>query len=143
MGESSDYQTFKRNILQPRDRLDRVENVILTGVPDINFCSEGSECWIEQKSPKEPKRKSTLLFGSNHKISKDQKNWFKRQMDAGGKAYFLIVTDLRWLLIDGAHADFINNLTVDQLVAIAAWHAPKPIRDKTKWNQLRAILQSK
>lgn len=141
MSESSDYQTFKRNILKPRDRLDRIENIVLDGMPDINFCSEGVECWIEQKSPKEPKRSTTTLFKSNHKISQAQKNWFKRQISAGGIAYFLIATDKRWMLINGEWADFINEMTIDRLLEIASWHTKRPSR-KEKWTELRKILQT-
>ena len=93
MPESNDYKVLKKNLPTGNDRLDRVENFVVAGMPDINFCSEGKESWIEQKSPIEPKRQSTKLFGSNHKISQDQKNWFLRQMKAEGNAYFLIVTN--------------------------------------------------
>ena len=115
MAETNDYKVLKKNLPQGRDRLDRIENVVVIGMPDINFCSENVECWIEQKSPKEPVRGTTRLFGSNHKVSQDQMNWFKRQLDAGGNAYFLIVTDKRWMLIGGELADEINNMTVDEL----------------------------
>jgi hypothetical protein len=142
MAESSDYKVLKANLPQGKDRLDRVENVVVVGMPDINYCSDNVECWIEQKSPKEPVRSTTRLFGSNHKVSQDQKNWFKRQVDAGGNAYFLIVTDKRWMLIGGEHADSINDLTVEQLLRIALWHTPKPVRDKTQWQFLREQLRS-
>ena len=79
MSESSDYKTFKANVPEPGDRLDRIENAVVTGMPDINMCIGGTEVWIEQKSPKEPVRSTTPLFGSNHKISQEQANWFLRQ----------------------------------------------------------------
>lgn len=142
MSESSEYRTLRRNITGPYDRIDRIENLMVLGMPDINFCSNGRECWIEQKSPREPKRKSTKLFASNHKVSVDQANWMKRQTTAGGRAFFLIVTDLRWLLLPGSLADEINDMTVNQAVAAALWHYEKPIRDKEPWEQLRAILQA-
>jgi hypothetical protein len=143
MAESNDYKVLKANLPKGRDRLDRVENVVVNGMPDINFCSEGVECWIEQKSPKEPVRKTTKLFGSNHKVSQDQMNWFMRQTKAEGNAYFLIVTDKRWMLIGGEHADRINEMTVEQLMAVALWQTTKPVRDKDSWNKLRQTLNSK
>lgn len=143
MAESTDYKTLKKNLPEPRDRLDRVENAVGTGMPDINFCSEGVECWIEQKSPTEPKRATTKLFGSNHKVSQDQMNWFKRQMTARGNAYFLIATDKRWMLISGEHADDINGMTVDELLDVAIWSTNKPVKDKQKWKQLRSALSAK
>lgn len=142
MSESSDYRTFRRNIIGPKDRIDRIENLMVLGMPDVNCCINGRDFWIEQKSPKEPKRKSTKMFGSNHKISKDQMNWMKRHITAGGKAYFLIATDLRWMLLDGALADEINEMTVNQIVAASLWHYEKPIRGIEPWDQMKQILQA-
>ena len=141
MAESTDYKTFKANVPQPGDRLDRIENVVVTGMPDINMCIGGTEVWIEQKSPKEPKRSSTPLFGSNHKVSQEQANWMLRQRKAGGKCYFLISTDKRWILVGGFLADQLNNMTVDELLEQASWSTTKPVRDKEAWKTLRETLR--
>lgn len=141
MAESTDYKTFKKNVPQPGDRLDRIENAVVTGMPDINMCIGGREFWIEQKSPKEPVRSTTPLFGSNHKISQEQQNWFLRQRQAGGKAYFLIVTDKRWMLLPGFLADEINTMTVQELLEQCLWSTTKPVRDKEQWTHLRNILK--
>ena len=140
MSESTDYRAFKRNVPDPIDRLDRIENMMLTGMPDTNFCGDGRECWIEFKSPKEPVRPTTRLFGSNHKLSIEQRNWMLRQRNAGGRAFVLIVTDKRWILLDGVRADRINEMTVPELIEVALWHAVKPIRSKEQWKQCRTIL---
>lgn len=141
MAESSDYKTFKANVPQPGDRLDRIENTVVTGMPDINFCSGGVECWVEQKSPKEPVRRTTALFGSNHKVSQKQKNWFLRQRKAGGKCYFLIATDKRWMLLPGSLAEHMNEMTVEELLDNAIWATMKPVRDKQQWVYLREALR--
>ena len=138
--EQSDYQRFKCNVPALGDRLDRVENVRIAGMPDINYCFDKREGWIEQKSPKEPVRTTTPLFGSNHRVSQDQMNWFLRQTRAGGRCYFLISTDKRWMLIGGWHADNLNNMTVDQLMENALWATMKPVRDQKHWLALREIL---
>ncbi len=142
MPENTDYKNFRDNVPIFGDRLDRVENLLLPGMPDINFCGEGRECWIEQKSPKEPVRPTTPLFGSNHKLSTEQKNWFLRQTQSGGRSFVLITTNKRWILIGGDRADFINSMTVDELISESYWNTLKPIRDKTKWQILRKILIS-
>lgn len=141
MAESTDYKTFKKNVPQPGDRLDRIENVVVTGMPDINMCIGGVEVWIEQKSPKEPVRRTTPLFGSNHKVSQEQANWMLRQRKAGGRCYFLISTDKRWILVGGFLADQINSMTVDELMEQAAWATTKPVRDKEAWKALRETLR--
>ena len=110
-------------------------------MPDTNYCINGCEGWMEIKSPIEPARVQTPLFGSNHNLSQDQKNWFKRQMLAGGRAYIMISTDQRWILIHGKHADTVNDLTVQGLLSIAAWVSLKPVRDVNGWAKLREALQ--
>lgn len=139
--ESTDYKTFKTNVPLPCDRLDRVENVLVSGVPDINMCIGGTEVWIEQKSPKEPKRSTTPLFGSNHKVSQEQANWMLRQRKAGGRCYFLISTDKRWMLVGGFLADKLNSMTVGEILDNAVWSTTKPVKDKEAWTSLRTTLQ--
>ncbi len=112
-----------RGDIQLGDRLDRVENVVGTGMPDVNGCFEGYEFWIETKQPDEPKREGTALFASNHPVSQDQKNWMLKQINAGGNAFFYIVTDNWRLLVHGMHADKLNEMTVGQIgrISIGNW----------------------
>jgi len=140
MAESTDYKRFKAKVPQPGDRLDRVENILVRGMPDINMCSKGTEIWMEQKSPREPKRPRTPLFGSNHRVSQNQKNWFLRQRQAGRRAWFLITTDKRWMLIDGIFADQLNEMTVNELIMCSSWSTLKPVRDRGQWAALHAVL---
>lgn len=140
MPENIDYQTFKKNVPVFGDRLNRVENFLVPGMPDINFCSGGVECWIEQKSPKEPVRPSTPLFGSNPRVTQDQMNWFLAQRKAGGRCYFLVTTNRRWMLLPGDIADDINMMTVADLMEHAIWAATKPVRAEC-WMKLRDKLR--
>ena len=140
MTEQNDYKRLRMNMKQPMDRLERIENVVGIGTPDINFCIEGMEGWVEMKSPTTPKKKGTPLFGSNHKLSQDQKNWFKKQCNAKGNGYILICTKPRWMLIDGCWADKVNDLTVPELIKLSAWHASVPIYSG-QWSTLREVLQ--
>lgn len=140
MSESSDYKTFKDNCPDPLDRIDRIENMIGVGAPDVNFCIAGVDGWFELKSPTEPKRATTPLFGSNHKLTIDQRNWFLRQRNARGRAFILIATDKRWMLIEGKYADFINKLPVSGLLQISIWNTTRPVKEKKTWKQLRALL---
>lgn len=142
MSEKNAYKTFYDGIKQfgPRDRIERIENGVGVGAPDINFCIEAKEGWLELKSPKEPLRATTPLFGSNHRVSQDQKNWFLRQYQAGGFCAFLIMTDKRWMLVPGRHADNLNNMTVSNLIKVAVWTTARPIKEKRQWELLRANL---
>lgn len=141
MSEKNDYQILRKNMPKRMDRLERIENVAGTGTPDVNFCSEGVECWIEMKSSIEPRRNKSLLFASNHKLSQVQKNWFLQQRNAGGRCYILIATDKRWMLIDGKYADGINKMTVTQLWENSLWGWMRPV-SKDNWDALRSVLKS-
>ena len=142
MSEKQDYNIMKKNLTIKNCRLDRVESMVIAGMPDVNFCIDGVEGWIEMKSPKEPKRSTSKLFAGNHPLSQDQMNWFLRQKQAGGTGWVLISTDKRWMLIDGCeYGDFINKMTVNELVDICIWYAEKPIRDKELWIGLRKGLR--
>lgn len=139
MSESADYQNLLRHFNRRHGRVDRVENFLVPGMPDINLCCAGVESWIEQKGPWEPVRKRTPLFGSNHPVSQDQKNWFLKQVQAGGKCWFLITTNKRWMLIHGKFGETINKMTVEQLVVAASWHALRPVAE-SEWENLWRIL---
>jgi hypothetical protein len=121
LSEKNAHQ-FLLRMRQPGDRLDRIENVLLPGMPDVNGCFTRNEFWIETKQPREPKRINTPLFGSNHDLSQDQKNWFLSQKNAGGNGIIYIQTDQGTrLFIGGEHADAINSATVTELMILAFW----------------------
>lgn len=123
MSEKKAYKWLKDNVMQPGDRIDRLENIVVDGMPDVNGCVLGSEFWMEIKAPTEPKRPTTPLFGSNHKLSQDQKNWILRQLKAKGNAYIFIVTDKRRILISGKYADNLNEMTVGLLLKHSMWNS--------------------
>ena len=139
-GEKKAYAAFRKNVMRRADRINRVESPITPGMPDVSCCLRGgNEFWLEIKAPTEPVRLTTPLFGSNHKLSRDQANWIRSQIQAGGKAYIYISTDKRNVLICGTLADEINKLTVAEIVENSLWHAPKPV-EAERWESLRWIL---
>lgn len=142
MSEKLAYRHFKK-AFNNLDRINRVENHdCCVGMPDVNICTKDlGEMWIEIKSPKEPKRETTPLFGSNHKISPDQKKWFKKQIDAGGSGVYLIYTDKRVIIIDAIHSENINSMTLNDIISNSLFAAKKPIRDKKVWADMRNALK--
>ena len=139
MSEITAYRVFRLNVTAVGDRIDRIENLIGLGFPDTNCCFNGIEFWMEIKAPTEPKRPTTPLFGSNHNLSQAQKNWFLRQRKAKGLAFIYVETEKRRMLVDGKHADVLNNLTVAELVDVALWVADKPTAQE-EWADLRALF---
>ena len=141
MSEKTAYQLMRKKLLQPKDRMDRIEAGSIAGIPDVNYCIEGKEGWIELKAPKIPIMQDTMLFKSQHNLSQMQKNWFYRQVRAGGKCWVLIAGDTHWMLISGKYADEINELTAGELWGIASWKARPPRIDLQEWIDLRRTLK--
>lgn len=123
-------QSFLRSalVIGPSDRMERVENLLVDGMPDVNCCIEGKEFWVENKEPKEPKRLSTPLFGSNHKFSQSQLNWFLAQRRAGGNAFAFIWTDRRGILLKSDHVELANSMDMRDFENLALWMQFKPVK---------------
>ena len=136
MSEKTDYKILKRAFKHP-DRIDRIENLVSCGMPDVNYCINGVEGWIEMKSAIERQRSTSKLL--KHKLSQAQMNWFLKQRNAGGNAFILICTEKRWMLMHGHVADQINDLTADHLWQNTVWKSEKPIT-KEALEELRVKL---
>ena len=114
--EQRGYQWLRKHITPP-SRVDRIENLMVLGMPDVNIkLVNCPEFWVEIKAPNEPVRTTTpLIGGRNHGVSQDQKNWFLRQHKARGHAFFLLCTNKRTLLVPGLYADELNSMTLAQV----------------------------
>lgn len=149
MSEQRAFELLKKHLIKPnpvRRRIGRLENVVGVGWPDVNGCFEGSEFWIEIKEPTEPKRATTKLFGSNHKVTLEQRNWIKAQLLAGGLAYIYIDTGKHRLFISGKLADEINEMTLTEIVNSehCIWWCKTPLRDEKEWEKVaHAIINRK
>lgn len=140
MSETDAYVSMRNGIRRPRDRIERMENVVGVGWPDVNCCFvDGIEVWIEIKTPREPKRAKTPLFGSNHRLSQQQKNWFLSQRQAGGKAFIYIETAARRILVPAEFADGLNEMSVPDLLSASCWFANRPTKHE-EWVALRYTL---
>lgn len=139
------WQSMKSKLGLPgKDRLDRVENSVISGQPDVNGCLAGEDVWVELKAPIEPKRPKTPLMTSNgnHPLLQSQMNWFARQKQAGGIAFILVRTDKRMMLIDGTvygTGDHFNRYTVAQMERIALFTASVPTAQED-WRLLRNVI---
>ena len=124
MSESNEYKWLKANVFKSPARFERIENVLVAGTLDANYCIKGCEGWIEIKAPREPKREGTPLFGSNHKLSQEQANWILAQRRAGGRAFIWVGTDKRRILLPGMVADHLNEMTMAEILEAAWWSRP-------------------
>lgn len=125
--ESKAYERLREKICRPTDRFERIENGLVDGMPDVNYCMAGCEGWIEIKCPEIPVKSSTALFSGNHPLSVAQANWFLAQHRARGRGALFIVTSIELLLLHGGTVGRegvkINAMTLAELHDIALWHA--------------------
>lgn len=95
-------------------RLERIENVVGVGTPDLVACCYITS-FVELKAVDAPPvRKTTRVLGERG-LSRDQRNWHKDWHKWGGKSYVLIGVGLQTFMISGAFADEINGMTMEQL----------------------------
>lgn len=140
--EKRAYAAFRENIIGRGDRINRVENPIMPGMFDVSCCLRpGIEFWMEIKSPEEPVKSTTPLFGSNHPVLDTQINWGMSQIQAGGFAYFFIDTDKRRMMISAKWAEEINIRSVIELESMAIWATPKPTPSEA-WKSLSEYLRN-
>jgi hypothetical protein len=136
--ESTAAKLLRRNLPRPEDRVNFVEGNI-SGMPDVNYCMDGVEGWIELKAPPLPKRDRTALMSYGHKLKPMQIRWIKRQLRAGGRVFILLCTEEGWILLNGKFAGIVNELTFDEMVERSEWIAPKKMTE-TDWDLLRDVL---
>lgn len=138
--ETQSYNTLRANVFLPRDRVDRVENICVAGMPDVNTCIDSEEVWIEIKTPmNEPASAKTGLLKNNHPLSQDQKNWFLRHRNAGGRGFIYVDSKVRRYLIYQIWADEINEMSHERLMLVASWSCPVPT-PPGRWLELRKII---
>jgi len=94
--------------------LERVENVVTVGMPDIYVKYYSSECWVELKTCKLPKRETTRVLGDKG-LSQDQINWHQKHNVYGLRSYILIKADKKLFLLPNKYAERINDMTQIQL----------------------------
>lgn len=100
-------------------RLERIENLVGQGTPDLHVMVDGRSCWLELKAPIRPKRASTRLLGTEG-LNQDQLNWFLEAARLDIPAYVLVRDDTREIfLVPARHCEGINELTAAQLRAVS------------------------
>lgn len=93
-------------------RLERVENLVYVGTPDVLALVAGVVTPVELKAVQAfPKRITTPVLGAKG-LSQDQKNWHKDWQRWGGRSFVLVgVGPAAIYLFDGAEADYVNDYT--------------------------------
>jgi hypothetical protein len=129
--EGSLWQWLSRARLAFRERLDieRIENMLGSGHPDVRGTLAGDNFYIELKSVPRPTRKTTIAST----IRKEQAEWADRYIEAGGRAHYLLIQvgsgvgSAARYLIGAEHIRFLYENQVDE-----AWFIK---HSYTRWNE--------
>lgn len=125
-----------RNHKPPGIMLERVENIVGVGMPDVYVQAMNHTTWVELKAPNTPKRESTRVLGTEG-LRQEQKNWHIRASRLGLSTWILIRerhTGRLWL-VAGEHADEINDMTALELDTVAA------VNHTGTWPKLFEVLK--
>lgn len=106
--------------------LERIENRVGAGRPDLDMLSQGTHRPIELKVADEmPARPATPLLGEDSGLNQQQKNWHKEWYRYGGKSLIIIgIPHGPLIVMTGDLGDDINKLSHQQLVAASAFVGP-------------------
>lgn len=112
------WDTMKRNA--PNDVwMERVENVVGEGMPDIWMASDQWHCWVELKAARLPVRPTTRVLGREG-LRPSQVNWHLKAAVRGLPVYTLIRDNLQNLyLVSCEHADEINEMPLARLQEVS------------------------
>ena len=90
--------------------LQRVENMVGAGMPDVLVTGHGRSAWVELKSVHRPARATTRWMGDEGLRDPDQINWHLKFATYGLTSWVLANDDRgALLLLDGMHADQMNS----------------------------------
>lgn len=95
--------------------LQRVENIVAEGMPDVHVSGPESECWVELKAVTLPRRETTRVLGTEG-LRPSQINWHLKAGTKSIRSYILIRDDVGMLyLIEGRHAASVNEWPMAKL----------------------------
>ncbi len=90
-------------------RIDRVENGVCDGMPDVSMTWKGVDLWVELKYVAQwPSRASTRVLGVKG-LNPDQINWHLRHERAGGRSWILAGIGKEVWIAPGKFARDVND----------------------------------
>lgn len=107
----------------PRDiHIERIENSVALGTPDVNLCSiQLGEVWVELKYADDWPVRDSTVFRLKH-YTKEQRLWHILRCAAGGSCWVLLRVGPWWGLYWGTTAaKGLGRLNAAQTQAAAVW----------------------
>lgn len=141
MSEKNVWERVRAH-LKDFGHLQRIETGMMTdaGVPDVNYCFDGREGWIELKHGAQPARATTVVFKSQRGLDPAQIEWQLYRVRCGGCVYNLIQVGKWLILIHGKHAAKINRCTTQELLDLATWKRSGAVKSAC-WSELATALR--
>lgn len=101
--------------------MERVENVVSDGTPDVTVLCEGIVTPTELKAVMgAPARASTRLIPSGKGLSTEQRNWHLAWTQHGGRSLILVGCGSRIILgVEGRYADEVNEWSLAHMAKMA------------------------
>jgi hypothetical protein len=128
MSESLLWLRLRKKI-GPFGHFNRIENSVVAGTPDVSFCINGIERFIELKyKNKFPANVKTPVFKRGG-LRKAQIIWHYRRTKAGGKSFILSQIGSLYLLHEGQYALSYNVMTKQKLISTAKLLCPSHLQD--------------
>lgn len=129
------WDRLRPNLKQGGVRVERIENLVGVGFPDMIALCCGTVTMCELKAVEEPPaRLSTALLGDKRGLSVDQRNWHLSWNKYGGRSIILIACGSHhFFTIDGKLADKVNAMTLAELAVNSL---------ASRWAELRTYLGS-
>lgn len=118
-GETALWQHLERVCAGAGVHLQRIEDKLSQGVPDVNGCWQGREFWIELKRLDAwPKRPQTVVRIPHY--TNEQRLWIRRRGRAGGNALLLVQIDQDFLLYNWVYAQRVGELISTHMLSTAS-----------------------
>lgn len=106
-----------RNALKGKVYLERIENIVHPGRPDVDSMWDGIVLPIELKVVESyPKRSSSPVLGKNKGLNQNQLNWWLEWQSWGGFGFIVVGVGLYVFAVPAELSDEINGLTYSELL---------------------------
>lgn len=105
---------------------DRIESVVGSGIPDLNWSWNGKEGWIELKHRSSPpvNPETPVVIES---INPHQRLFWRQRWESGGSVFVLVRIGMEWMLFSGYWAAFnLGKCDMQSLRDHATWLCDSP-----------------
>lgn len=106
------WDRMRAKAVAPRVRLERIENLVGDGTPDVIAISHGQVTWIELKAVDAfPAKAETRVLGAKG-LNISQRNWHYNWYAEGGRSLIVIGINISQIYaIPGFLADAVNDMS--------------------------------